>query len=347
MTTTGCTASTPCHTDKCPFCDPAGYLTAGQFTDDEWPQETGPALTLVRDGEGGQVPMDVTGIELSEFLRQVPPDPDWLIPGLLEREDRLIVTGGEGKGKSTLLRQFGVQAACGIHPFGGDDFPPLRVFLYDLENGRRQIHRKISPLHAAAKSHYKGGMVIAVRAEGLDLAQGDGALLEAEVAAAQPDILITGPAYKMVGGDPTEEGPARLVAAWLDKIRIRYGCAIILEAHSPHASNGGKRPLRPYGASLWLRWPEFGVHLGDDGALTHWRGPRDERDWPVALKRGGEWPWTPATRPQDVLWARILDYCTQLGDQPSVRDLAQITGASRSTVQRAIDDHRAEWETLG
>ncbi|QQM42823.1 AAA family ATPase [Streptomyces liliifuscus] len=288
----------------------------------------------------------VIGVELSEFLDQVPPEPDWLVPGLLERQDRMILTGAEGKGKSTLLRQMGVQLASGIHPFGGPEFPPLRVLLFDLENTKRQIHRKIHPLYLAADSRYKGDMTIAVRSEGLDLTEGDGEVLEAEVAAARPDVLITGPSYKMAAGDPTEEGPARLVASWLDKLRTKYGCAVFLEAHQPHASNGGKRPLRPYGASLWVRWPEFGLHLGDTGQIQHWRGQRDERDWPAVLQRGGAWPWTPLTRDRDLLWARIVDYCQQLGERPSVRELAKLTGSAQTTVQRAIDEHRNEWDAL-
>lgn len=291
--------------------------------------------------------VQVCGLELREFLDNVPPDPEWLVPGLLERGDRLILTGPEGGGKSTLLRQLGVQLASGIHPFGGAPFPPVRVLIFDLENSPRQVYPKLSGLLAAAGTAYAGGLTVAIRGEGLDLTQGDGELLDAEVQHAKPDVLITGPAYKMVAGDPTEEGPARLVAAHLDRLRIRYGCAVLLEAHTPHASNGGKRPTRPYGASLWLRWPEFGLHLGENGALTHWRGARDERDWPAMLQRGGPWPWSPVTRPRDVLWAQILDYCTQAGERLSMRDLAQMTGSSYGSVNRAVEEHRAEWDALG
>lgn len=291
--------------------------------------------------------LNASGVELGKFLDATPPDPDWLIPGLLERQDRTIVTGPEGGGKSTLLRQLGVQMASGIHPFGGDPFPPVRVLILDLENSARQVYPKLHALRAAAGDRYAGGLVVAVRGEGLDLANGDGAVLVTEVENAKPDVLITGPAYKMVAGDPTEEGPARLVADHLDKIRMRYGCAVILEAHSPHASNGGRRPTRPYGASLWLRWPEFGLHLGEGGELTHWRGPREERDWPAMLQRGGTWPWTPVTRPRDVLWGRILDRCQQAGEQLAERDLATMLGVSKTSIHRAITEHAAEWEALG
>ncbi|MDX3641432.1 AAA family ATPase [Streptomyces sp. MB09-02B] len=289
----------------------------------------------------------VCGMELTAFLAEVPEEPDWLVPGLLERQDRLILTGPEGKGKSTLLRQIAVQLTSGLHPFGGDTLAaPLRVLLVDLENSPRQVHRKIRPLHVAAGDRYGGGLVVAVRGEGLDLTDWGGQILEAEVAAARPDVLIIGPLYKMEPDGDDHKDSAKIAQRWLDKIRTRYGCAIILEAHTPHASNGGARPTRPYGSSLWLRWPEFGVHLADNGMLSHWRGQRDERSWPPMLQRGGQWPWTPVTRPRDLLWSRIADLCAEAGEQLSERDLSQLTGESKTAVHRAIGEHRSEWEAL-
>jgi ATPase subunit of ABC transporter with duplicated ATPase domains len=67
---------------------------------------------------------DIGLLDLDAFLAEPDPEYDWLIPGLLERGDRVIVTGQEGKGKSTLLRQIGVQVAAGIHPFTLDDIVP-------------------------------------------------------------------------------------------------------------------------------------------------------------------------------------------------------------------------------
>lgn len=290
----------------------------------------------------------VGGLELDAFLGDGPPPYDWLVPGLLERGDRVILTGGEGMGKSTLLRQFGVQVASGIHPFGGDGFEPLRVLLLDLENSRRQVHRKLYPIRLAAGGRYAGMMVVKVRAEGMNLLdRDDGDWLLALCAEHQPDVLITGPAYKMAAGDPNEEGPARVVASYFDRLRKDHRCALLLEAHSPHASNGAKRPMRPYGASLWLRWPDFGLYLSETGQLLHWRGPRDDREWPSALQRGGAWPWTAVTRPRDVLWGRIVDLCTEAGDRLSIRDLAHLTGTSVGSVSRATVEHQAEWKTLG
>ncbi len=105
--------------------------------------------------------------------------------------------------------------------------------------------------------------------------------------------MILGPIYKMIDGDATEEVPNRNMVKWIDRLRVARPRAILLEAHTPHDTP------RPYGWSGWKRWPEFGLHLHEDGRLGHWRGHRDDRAWPARLARAGsqsgsrEWLWTP------------------------------------------------------
>jgi hypothetical protein len=289
-------------------------------------------------------------VELTAFLDVDEPPHDWVVTDLLERGDRTILTGVEGCGKSTLLRQIAVQLAAGIHPFTLQPITQRRVLLLDLENGVRHVRRKLRPLRVRAGADYNPlpGLFVHVHPQGLDLLQGmagDGGWLLDLVTAVTPDLFIVGPTYKLATGDPTEEAPARTVAAWLDRIRDDIGCAVIVEAHSPYGA-AGKRPIRPYGASLWSRWPEFGLHLSEQGQLQHWRGARDERDWPVLLQRGGAWPWTIVTRPRDQLWARIKELCEGAGDQLSIRDLAQHVPGSKTSVERAIAEHPDEWAVL-
>lgn len=242
----------------------------------------------------------MASVELTAFLAEPEPEHDWAIPGLIERAERVIVTANEGAGKSTLLRQVAVQAAHGIHPFTLEAVEPIRVLLVDLENSRPHIRRKLRPLAHQAAAHGAAGGLLAIwpKPEGLDLTHhADASALRDQVALHKPDLITIGPLYKLHNGDPTEELPAKAVSAVLDLIRAQHGCAIMLEAHTPHASGANHRPERPYGASLWMRWPEVGIHIGLSGAVTNWRGQRDERGWPKALRRGGPWPWTEAREP--------------------------------------------------
>ena len=292
------------------------------------------ATDASRPESGHEAGDPVAAAHIDAFLDTADDEYDWLVDGLLERLDRLILTGQEGKGKSTLLRQIAMQLAAGIHPFTLERITPVRVFLLDLENPRKLVRRKLRALRIAV-------------GETIPNQPDDVRWLRSAVDAIRPDLLITGPLYKLAGGDPTEERTARTVTGHLDRLRVDFGLTLILEAHSPYGGNGGKRPERPYGASLWSRWPEFGLYLSPEGQLRHWRGPRDERAWPAALQRGGAWPWTPVGRERDVLWARIVELCHQAGDQLARRDLVELTGTSTGSVQRAIEEHRTEWNALG
>lgn len=228
----------------------------------------------------------------------------WVIPGLLAAGERLLITGGEGHGKSTLLRQMAFLTAIGVHPFTNRTSAPQPVLVVDVENTRSQVQAGFRAMRAAAKSR---GLIdpdeylrIEVRTEGLDLGNRADATWFAEtVAANKPALVITGPLYKLHTGDPNDEKPARAIASAIDRVRARHNVAVVVETHSPYGQEGTKRPGRPYGSSLWARWPEFGLTIrptaseGTDVMLVeHWRGPRSERQWPKAIKRGGLWPWS-------------------------------------------------------
>ncbi len=239
-----------------------------------------------------------SGPDLDSFLAEKSTT-DWLVPNFLERTDRIILTGAEGRGKSTALRQAGLQMAAGIVPFTSSrPCEPVRVLLVDCENPRGKLQRQLAPLRAAAEGMDPHKFTVIAHDRGLDLAgRADRRWLEERVLANRPEVLITGPLYKLHSGDPNEERPAAKLRDFFDDLRTRFGFALLLEAHQPYASGGAKRPLRPYGASLWSRWPDIGLCLleQDDGwVFAEWRGQREERSaWPVGLSRNERqrWPW--------------------------------------------------------
>lgn len=224
----------------------------------------------------------------------------WVSPNYLAPQDRLILTGREGLGKSTLMRQIAVSVAAGLDPFTHHAVPEKRVLVIDCENSDALNQGKYQALIRRA-NHYRGGsriprdqLVIESRVDGLDLtSQRDSSWLLSVVAANAPDLVVIGPIYKLHTGNPHDEEPARKVIAALDRVRAT-GAALAMEAHAPH----GEDVVRPYGASIWLRWPEFGYGIKRVGAeayeLMAWRGPRDQRSFPTRLARGGSWPWRDA-----------------------------------------------------
>jgi replicative DNA helicase len=257
----------------------------------------------VRDRQATQ---DALPVDLLDFLEQVPDEPDWVIPGVLARWDRLMITAGEGGGKSLLLRQILMRAAAGLHPWKKARIEPVRVLLVDAENSAPQVQPWLARMARAAADEGapigRGQMHVEVRPEGLDLTTAaDRAWLARTVERVRPDLISIGPLYKLTTNGASDEEAARPLMSALEMVRTASnGAAMVLEAHSPHASMG-KRDLRPIGSSLWLRWPEFGFGLSpatgpgaEDLRLMDWvpwRGPRAQRTWPEQLCEGATWPW--------------------------------------------------------
>ena len=247
-------------------------------------------------------------MDMYDFLT-IEDEYDWVLPGYLERGDRVIWTAGEGGGKSMLLRQIAVTGAAGLLPFGGgaNERGPQRVLVLDCENSGSQSRRRYRHLmNTAERVGYgvkRGQLHIDCRPEGVDLTRADGrAWLMRRVEAVMPDLVVIGPIYQLHQGDPNSEDHARRVTTALNEARATAGCALVMEAHAPHSNGFGPRALRPAGSSVWLRWPEFGYGLRaveDERSaeqcrarrVVPWRGARDERHWPLFVKQGDDWPW--------------------------------------------------------
>lgn len=288
-----------------------------QWTGDDQATEDPAGLTerILRELEAtraeGTGVADITAKPSDDFINTPLADDeyDWVIPNLLERKDRLILTGFEGAGKSTLFRQLAVMTAAGIHPFRLFRFRPGRCLLLDFENSERHTRRKLWPLLQTAMTATEGNfdfrnLWIECRTGGVDLSADKGvSWLLQQVSALKPDIVFLGPLYKLAPRALNDDTDAAPVLAALDMIRERNAC-VVLEAHAGHAVGpGGKRDLRVRGSAAFMGWPEFayGLRWADGSTrerrvveFSPWRTDRDERQWPEKLEQGSPWPWCEA-----------------------------------------------------
>lgn len=246
-------------------------------------------FTRVRDSG---ITDDVQSITLGELLEGKDDEPEWLIPGLLERRDRLILTGEEGLGKSYLLRQIAIMASAGLHPFDSrQKIRPVKVMIIDCENTESQVRRKARGIATYAAQYGEGDprMVNLLCSSRIDITRDrDLARIHYELDACQPELVVIGPLYRLSNKAIQSDDEAAPLLAALDTIRDR-GCALLVEAHAGHGvGKGGQRELRPRGSSALLGWPEFGYGMRAVASgiadFAAWRGDRDERDWPSRIQ---------------------------------------------------------------
>lgn len=262
-------------------------------------------------------------LNVGEFLATMQDDGDWCWPGVLRVMERLLLVAPEKYGKSTMLRQIAVLLSQGVDPFRPHlTIPSALVMLVDLENPRTMVQRKLGRLYDAMNTLEHQAIPetlrIDCRPEGVDLAnnRADEMWLQERCAANRaswvkqgweidyPMVLCIGPVYQMLEDELSLVEVRRLQKA-IDRIRKRFGCAVVMETHAPHESFNPKNPahsLRPAGPRSWLRWPEFcrafepSTSIGAVGTqqladFYDVMGARDERDWPRRLQRGGKIPW--------------------------------------------------------
>lgn len=239
---------------------------------------------------------DAQSVTLGELLAEPDDEPDWVIPEFLERRDRLILTGGEGLGKSYLLRQIAIMAAAGLDPFD-PMYPikPAKVLIIDCENSLRQVKRKSRAVveFAARNGTGRPDQVNFLPMGRIDITQDKPlATIHREIEVTCPDIIVIGPIYAMSPKALMTDDDAVPVLAALDGMR-ESGAALLMEAHAGHGAHDGVRNFRPRGSSALMGWPEFGYGLKPGEAsnyaeLVPWRGDRDARAWPRWLKHDGE-----------------------------------------------------------
>jgi len=263
------------------------------------------------------------GVDLLKVIKRVVQPSSFVIPGTLARGDRLLLTGFEGHGKSTLSRQIALMVAAGIHPWTHMPIPPQRVVFLDSENHPDQVLESWQQLVGLAAAHghqVQEGALTIIEAwdDDIDLTSDEGhAWMIERIHAHKPDLMCAGPLYNLSSRDLSEHAVVGKMKQVINDARSLYGTAFVLEHHAPHRGTGEKeRSVRPYGSSTFLKWPDFGYGLrpisgeqfsdqfghGENGAgLYEWqktRFPRVRtRTFPTHLRWGvantAEWPWMP------------------------------------------------------
>jgi replicative DNA helicase len=253
-------------------------------------------------------------VTVDEFLARSKANPAaWVIPGVMRQGWRAMLVATEGVGKSVIARQMALASSQGIHPFALKPIRPIVSLIVDCENPDDAISDGLSmvvdPLRIktiGVGGYEEGRAWLWHEPQGINLrVRRWRNQFEAILREVRPELVCLGPLYKVyrVERGESDEQAAGEVQAILDDLRTRYRFALFIEHHAPKKS-GGSRDMNPYGSSLWLRWPEFGLALNPlpegtrdvDFRLDRFRGNRVAAAWPDRLSKSrspgtGSLPW--------------------------------------------------------
>lgn len=242
---------------------------------------------------------------------------EWVIPGLLRRDWRCVLTATPGVGKSTLIRQLLLVASRGRHPLLPDvPIAPIRTLFLEIENPDDALKLATRPWKHYADDHIGASTgncaMLDLRRSGIDVLSPVGqSKLHGALAWFKPDVLAIGPIYKIANrGDGDHESHARALQALLDRLRRRFGFALLLEHHVP------KEGRKSYGSAAWGWWPELAFHLelaNDARSVSLQRPDRADRVshmWPAQLERSSPWPWVGVWR-ENGSTVKLRNLCIQ------------------------------------
>lgn len=251
------------------------------------------------------------GVDVLDAIKRDRAAVKFVIPGVLSAGERWLVTGLEGRGKSTFLRQVAVCCAAGLHPWEFTTIPPVKTLFIDAENHPDQVQDSWSQLLglcAHKNAIMKRGNLIIVEAwdDEIDLASEEGeAWLVERMHAERPELLVMGPIYNLSAEDVSSHAVVGRIKQVINKARALYGTAVIMEHHAPHKGPMDTvRSVRPYGSSTFLKWPDYGYGFrpmeGEDMEevfeFEKLRHPRVRgRKFPTHMRNGkqntDEFPW--------------------------------------------------------
>lgn len=257
---------------------------------------------------------------LNDIMGLTAKEEDFTLPLMLKRNERLVLTGSEGGGKSVFVYQLLTGAAFGVDTFSLEQVEPKRVLFIDVENNefqaRANLDKIVPALREIAPNENPDWRSLKRRVVDL-LTTKDRAEIIRRVVHYSPDILYMGTAYKLTDISDDTHRSVRAIQSVVDRIRQEVGCTVLVEHHAGHGHMNDRNNMRPEGSSYWLRWPDFGYGMQplltkDNRRLMRlgaWRGDRaTDRQFPVAVKQGSVMPWVPVYQDEwEAIYAPTYD----------------------------------------
>ena len=261
--------------------------------------------TLVTDLDTSQahISSGLTTVNFDDVINAEDDLRPWIMPNMLRTNERMIITGPEGGGKSVLVAQMCLGASMGINTMSAnlDKHEPLRVLMLDVENDRLQVRNNMRKIYSTLREMNDVTPNIEwIDSQHIDLSDPVEQQKVVRIAKEKrPQLMYMGSLYRLAPEGDKVDAAFTHVSRTVDRIRAETGASVLLEAHAGHGLSNDRNGMRPYGSSMWLRWPEFGfgmVRHNQSGniQLKNWRGNRsDDRQWPAGLRRGSVLPWQP------------------------------------------------------
>lgn len=248
---------------------------------------------------------------------------DWLIPGILQRQGIMVVSGKPGVGKTQLTIQALIHIALGKPFLGWDITAPRKVGFVSMEMGQAEIKVFMEEMNSVLSEEdrellHTNFQIVPI-----------GQTLMFDNTADQKKIISYLESYlpEVVGFDSLskttlgslEEATVKKVMDFADKIRMNHDCSVVFIHHDRKAQIGNKRPK-----NLEDIYGSFYITATATTVLGMWQS---DKTYEIEL---------------NYLKVRLAKAPNTQHITRTERGLSFEIAAARSLVEKASDDARSE-----
>jgi len=204
---------------------------------------------------------------------------DWLIPGILQRQGIMVVTGKPGVGKTQITIQTLIHIALGKPFLGWEIGAPRRVAFVSMEMGQAEIKVFMEEMDSILTEEdrallHENFLIIPIGQTLMFDSAADQKKIEQFLEVYKPEVAGFDSLSKTTLGS-LEEAAVKKVMDFADKIRMNHDCSVIFIHHDRKAQIGNKKPKNledVYGSfyitatattviGLWMNDRTYGIEL--------------------------------------------------------------------------------------
>ncbi|KKM15955.1 hypothetical protein LCGC14_1690770 [marine sediment metagenome] len=214
--------------------------------------------------------------KLRDFLKWEPHYPDAIISnGVLYEQNKLIMYGREGIGKSMLAMNLDMSLIGGVPWAGFDITGDHRVIYLQMEIPHPLLHKRLTKMYEAWKVLYGDPKDMLDRLYvwtepflKLDDAVGY-KLLRAQLEKVKPTILIVDPLYKALSGNILDPNSARAFVDSIDALMAEFKFCLILIHHTRKGTIDEESDANPdddmLGSAVFSWWADTIIKVTKKG----------------------------------------------------------------------------------
>lgn len=193
-----------------------------------------------------EVQIDGLPVYTWDELKKIEIHVDWLIPGILQRQGIMVVSGKPGVGKTQLTIQILMHIAMGKDFLGWEIGEPRKVAFVSMEMGQAEIKVFQDEMDSILTDEerallHANFLIIPIGQTLMFDSAADQKKIEQFLEAHHPEVAGFDSLSKTTLGS-LEEATVKKVMDFSDKIRMNHDCSVVFIHHDRKAQIGNKRP---------------------------------------------------------------------------------------------------------